>query len=156
MATIYRSNIAAAAYDAPLVPGGLLTRACFTLSVTPALIADDVLIFAKIPAGVVLTGFFLDIGDIGAPTSPADIGDATTRDKFVEDLALVSDLRVSSFDSGSATGAYTANLSVKKGTLPVYYSAESDLRLTVVSITTAIATPKTFSGFIDYQGRRDG
>lgn len=154
MATTYRSNIAGADDDPPLVPGGVLTKACFSLSITPALVAEDVLILAKIPAGVVVTGFCIDFPDCGAATTTVNVGDGGTAgddDEFVAVLALDAAKRISSADAN-----ITAAQGVIPSSLPKYYSVESDLRATVIEIATAIATAKLFTGWIEYQGRRDG
>ena len=64
MPTTYYSNVASP-QQPPIDVGGGITPVPFSVSITPALVADDVIVLCKIPRGATLLGFVIDIPDIG-------------------------------------------------------------------------------------------
>lgn len=148
----YYSNVASPEHPAIDIGGGL-TPVPFEVTITPALVAGDIIILAKMQRNVTLLGFVIDIPDVGAPTSTINVGDSTSPTAFVSavDCSPSTGARVSSLDISLA-----AAVGVSPGVLPKRYPNGGDLRLTVVTITTGIGTAKVFKGFALMTSRRDG
>ena len=146
MATWY-SDVAADADNAWQCPTGAVVVP-FSVSLTTALAAADVIELVKIPNNAVLLDFTMDVTDLdtnATPTLTLDIGDDAVANRFVAASSI-----------GQAGGRLTYGEDGAADTLPRQYSkqtgsghTDSKFRATV---NVAAATPAagTIKGYVTY------
>lgn len=150
MPTTYRSNQAGTYDDPPLMPGGALTPVEFRYVPSVALVTGDIIVLAVIPKGVTLYGFKIEVPILGT-TVPMGIGDDTSSALFCAAFSGAAAGRFSTEDVSVA-----ANVGLTVNTIPRYYSAASDLRLTCGTVSAGSTNTVPITGVIMYASRRSG
>lgn len=126
------------AYSASQV--GLTVTREFEFTVTAAFVTGDVLKMAPIPAGVILTDFFVDIPDLDSGAGLLlDYGDNTTADKYIANSTV-----------GQSAGKVNGMVTAVAASLPAKYAAANSFNIVVDTQQAGGGGSGTIKGWIQY------
>src|SRR5262252_3479519 len=140
MATTYRAaNYSQPpSYDLPYAGVGLTREFSFNASV--ALIINDIILLAQIPAGAFLDDFLVDVPDLDtATTMTLSLGDNTTANRYLSASTV-----------GQAGGKVNGVVTAIAATLPTYYAAADAFQLKVIAAPTTGTSTISLRGWIRY------
>src|ERR1043166_7311373 len=127
----------------PSFPGaGVALIREFLYTITAAFVINDVVKLCRIPAGVVVYGYFIDVPDLDSSTGiRLALGDNTTANLYITGEATV----------GVGAGKLTPGSQGVAAAIPKSYSAANDFALKVTTAATGTAaTTGVFRGHMSY------
>ena|SRR5215467_750078 len=140
MATTYR----AANYSQPPAYNGPWAGVSFTrefsFNASIALIINDIILLAQIPAGTFLDDFLVDVPDLDTGTTMTlSLGDNTTANRYLSASTI-----------GQAGGKVNGMVTAIAASLPTYYSAADAFQLKVIAAPTGGTATVSLRGWIRF------
>ena len=141
MATAYTADNYARPIESNPGVGVSITRE-FRYTIAAAFVINDTIKLCRIPVGVVVTDYFIDVPDLDTSTGlRLQLGDNTTAGKYITGEATV----------GVGPGKLTPAVQGVAASLPFHYTAANDLVITISTAASGTAAASgVFRGWMRY------